>query len=1142
MSVFNFKSPSVQTRETDQSIIGAAPPEMGPIIIGRTKRGPAAIPATIDGLDNYNLIFGEAVAGGSNTDVWRNGINGPTYAAYAAQSWLASETTPINVVRLLGEQDPSASTDSAKAGWKADNAYGLYIFNSADNRPTLSGSTTHAGTLAAVFYTTKDGSTIRPVTLKGVVSSSPAESKTSFSTNAGALFGPNQNETMESAIGDHLLLQSTDGTKIVYVLVNNASGGNAASVSTGDVLASGNGIGGGATLSSGVASQGTCVAVAIDGMGGGTVNKGQVLNEIRAAIASANGHAGLGLMHVGAAAAGGGSVGTITLEQAVGGTAGNTTPVFTGATNSDIAISGFSGGGAATKSDNLGDVINPDGADFEYTLSVQSNSVSQTETEAITFNFNRNSSKYIRNVLNTNPTLLNTTITPENQQKSYWLGETFERNLKNVVTDSGATKNVAVMLPLISGSASWGDHKEAFTYARSGWFISQDFSNALVNATTTTFPNYHWSLPTTEKLFRCVALGGGQADNTNFMIAIKDLKLPSNPTLYGYGTFTLQVVSLEGNILESFTNLNFDPTSNDFILRRIGDEFLEWNSDLLRYEENAATQYQNISSYIRIEMFGGQEVLPSRENALPFGFLGPIRPRAVTAIHSASAVPTNSWTELIDNAVYGGSDRVINHTEPTHFTGSITYPRLSLRKNGSDGLNPNPALAYWGVQPTISSGSTTVDSDLIDYLRPISNAEKAYDYSKTALLGTGSTGDDATYEYSFDFSLDNIVLTGSNGWHHSGSESTRAKEGSRVMGTSYSAQNGHKALLDKGVSRFYAPMHGGFDGLDILEQEPLGNHKISSSDTGASNYVVYTLHKALNAVADAEVVPANLLLAPGQQKPVITDQIVRTAQNRQDLLAIIDLENDYSPATEATASSAGDVASALSSYNNRTNINSSYGCTYYPAVQIADTNSGQYVWVPSSVAGLGAMAQSQKASELWFAPAGFNRGGLGALGGPRGPVVIQARQRLDSSQRDDLYEVNINPIASFPNEGVVIFGQKTLFTPAGGGTSALDRINVRRLMIFLKKEISDIAKTFLFEQNNSTTRGQLSFQITSILSSVASRFGLSGYRCVIDESNNTADDIDNNRLNVSIFVKPTRAIEFIAIDFIIQRSGVEFAE
>lgn len=1086
MSKFEFKSPGVQTREIDQSVIAPDAPEMGPIIIGRTRRGPAAIPASIDNLDNYNEIFGKPVPGMAGGDVWRNGITGPTYAAYAAQAWLASETTPINVVRLLGEQDPSASVSTGKAGWAADNAYGLFIMNSADN--TASGETTaHSGTLAAVFYTTKDGSIIRPVSLSGSIAAEP----TAIAAKS-VLTSPT---TIVTGAHTKTLTVTLAGTLIFTLTMEN--GGTFAAAPTAD----------------------SATAHTLIG------TSGETNTTIMAAIAHVLNQA----VGVSAASAGATSI-TVTAD-----TIGIGNPVVIAGTMIDDGHFAVTNTGATELTSNgLTEVILPTGAGFEYVLSVQDNSLTGNETETITFNFNRNSANYIRNVLNTDPTLTNTTITPTTKRKSYWLGETFERNLKAVVTGSTSLLNQAVMLPLMNVANDWADHKEEFKYARSGWFLSQDFSAA---TSGTVHGNFAYDASTTEKLFRCVALGGGEADNNNFMIAIKDLKLPSNPTVNGYGSFTLNVVSLSGNILESFTNLNFDPTSADFILRRVGDQYLEWNNDLRKYEVNAETQYLNVSSYIRIEMYGGQESLPSRQNSLPFGFLGPVRPKTISALASGSnGALANAWVTTASVAVYGSGSQgstILNHGDVVDFKADLTFPSLSLRHSGSDGLNAKPAKAYWGIQPTISSGSKTIDSDYIDYVRPIGTSS-VVNYGSADLVATS----DAKYEYSFVFSLDNVVLTTStaNEWYHSGSTLAGTAAGSRHAGTSYSAINGHQKLLDAGVSRFYAPMHGGFDGLDITEQEPFGNHIDKTSDM--TSYVRYTLHKALAAVDDQEVVPANMLLIPGQQETVITDQIVATAEDRQDLLAIIDLENDYTPATEGLASARGSVSTAISSFNNRTNINSSYGCAFYPAVQVADTDNGQYVWVPSSVAAVGAMAQSQKSAELWFAPAGFNRGGLGALGGPKGPVVIQARQKLDSSQRDDLYEVNINPIASFPNEGVVIFGQKTLQQTK----SALDRINVRRLMIFLKKDISDIAKLALFEQNNSSTRAQLKFQITNILSSVKSRFGLSAYDVVLDERNNTADDIDNNRLNVSIFVKPTRAIEFIAIDFIITRSGVEFAE
>ena len=232
----------------------------------------------------------------------------------------------------------------------------------------------------------------------------------------------------------------------------------------------------------------------------------------------------------------------------------------------------------------------------------------------------------------------------------------------------------------------------------------------------------------------------------------------------------------------------------------------------------------------------------------------------------------------------------------------------------------------------------------------------------------------------------------------------------------------------------------------------------------------------------------------------------------------------------------GNVTTAVSTFKGRS-LDSSYGCAFYPSVQISDNlNGGQLVWIPASVAALGAFGRSQATSELWFAPAGFNRGGLGSLGGSRGPKVLQARQRLDSKERDLLYEVNINPIATFPAEGVVIFGQKTLQALP----SALNRINVRRLLLYLKEEVSTISRNLLFDQNVDTTWNRFKGQVEPILSNVASRFGLTDYKVVLDDTTTTADLIDRNIMYAKIYVKPARAIEYIVVDFVITRTGADF--
>ena len=218
------------------------------------------------------------------------------------------------------------------------------------------------------------------------------------------------------------------------------------------------------------------------------------------------------------------------------------------------------------------------------------------------------------------------------------------------------------------------------------------------------------------------------------------------------------------------------------------------------------------------------------------------------------------------------------------------------------------------------------------------------------------------------------------------------------------------------------------------------------------------------------------------------------------------------------------------------NTNSSYGCAFFPWVQTSDSNTGQLLWIPPSVAALGTMGSSAATSELWFAPAGFNRGGLSK--GAAGIAVTNVRRRLTSRERDDLYDVRVNPIASFPSEGIVVFGQKTLQLQK----SALDRINVRRLMIYIKKRISQIANLILFDQNVPATWARFVGLADPILKDVQAKFGLEDYRLILDESTTTPELRDRNVMYAKVFLKPAKAIEFIAIDFFITSSGASFED
>jgi hypothetical protein len=260
----------------------------------------------------------------------------------------------------------------------------------------------------------------------------------------------------------------------------------------------------------------------------------------------------------------------------------------------------------------------------------------------------------------------------------------------------------------------------------------------------------------------------------------------------------------------------------------------------------------------------------------------------------------------------------------------------------------------------------------------------------------------------------------------------------------------------------------------------------------------------------------NVLLTPGLFNSLQTSQctdIITNTQTRGDSLYVLDLVPYSSPLSDATAAA-----------NSR---NTSYATSYWPWVQVIDPATGKNVWVPASTVIGGVYAYNDSVAEPWFAPAGINRGGL---------QVIRAAYKLPQTSRDTLYTNKVNPIATFPGTGTVVYGQKTLQTQA----SALDRVNVRRLLIALKNYISQIANTLVFEQNSIATRNAFLSQVNPYLESVQQKQGLYAFRVIMDDTNNTADVIDRNQLIGQIYIQPTRTAEFIYLDFNILPTGATF--
>ena len=310
-----------------------------------------------------------------------------------------------------------------------------------------------------------------------------------------------------------------------------------------------------------------------------------------------------------------------------------------------------------------------------------------------------------------------------------------------------------------------------------------------------------------------------------------------------------------------------------------------------------------------------------------------------------------------------------------------------------------------------------------------------------------------------------------------------------------------------------------------------------SGKTDQNSYAFYSAKRAIDSISDSEVVEMNVASMPGITNTSITDHLISTCETRADSLAVIDLPGGYETIYESTSTEQTRLGSTQKVINNlkTRGLNTSYACAFHPWVQVRDTlGSGNLIWMPPSVAALGTFSSNDRKNAPWFAPAGFTRGGL--TDGAAGIPVVGVREHLSRKDRDKLYERNVNPIAKFPAEGIVVFGQKTLQTTP----SALDRINVRRLMIHVKKGISRIASTLLFTPNVNATWQRFLNDANPFLENIRNQFGLDDFRVVLDETTTTPDLVDRNIMYAKILLKPTRTAEFIAIDFTILRSGASF--
>jgi len=824
-----------------------------------------------------------------------------------------------------------------------------------------------------------------------------------------------------------------------------------------------------------------------------------------------------------------------------------------------------------------------------------------------------NEDNYIRRVLNTNP------LKFQEEEHLLYLDYPVESELAKVVSkgDQVDTDGTSATVALVMGSTNtstqpgpaqagqnfidlFGRYDTRYSTSRTTSFISQPFGKKEFD------------------LFHFETIDDGAAVSDDYKISIANLRA-STDEANPYGTFDVQVrrfSDLDKNteIVERYTSCNLNPSSDDFVAKKIGDYKVRYDFDQADPDERRLVvtgRYPNRSARVRIVI--NEDVYNSEvpSSALPFGFRGipvlrtteTLSDRSATVVAGGAAGNERLETPANRNGAAEGGDAdqapaalKFGIVPPMPFTFKVTRGSKSATLNGFLGKSTATERVdnsfYWGVKTTSLPRAKDFNNNAALALQN-SNAGSAINglvrsYTKfqgIEKLDTLVTGSAADNFNNNKFTLARVAFEQAGA--SLGSIPTAFNKTARehMLNAAYIRDAAPDAVtytvddrsgnLDNrftmasllatssiifnrftSYAKFTNVFYGGYDGVNILDRDQaFFRDRALSADSdgkaavdtiidngigvsasaqnafgsGRRNNYVASMNRAVDIMTDATSTRVNILAIPGIREPFVTDHALEKTKQYSQAIYIMDsiMYDESGNRLYDDSEARADVRETSEQFEGRA-IDNNYGATYFPDVFIADNDNNQIVKMPASIPALATLSNTDNLRAPWFAPAGFSRGAL--------DFVTNVDVRLSSDDRDTLYDARINPIAVFPRAGFVIFGQKTLQQ----AKSALDRVNVRRLMVGIKRQIAQIARGLLFEPNNAQTRARFVSQASSALASVQIGAGIESFSVIMDDTNNTQEDVDSNRLNGKITVVPTRAVEFIAIDFVITNSGVEF--
>ncbi|MAF25733.1 hypothetical protein CL634_09205 [bacterium] len=705
-----------------------------------------------------------------------------------------------------------------------------------------------------------------------------------------------------------------------------------------------------------------------------------------------------------------------------------------------------------------------------------------------------------------------------------------------LMTGSQARNTGTATIPNFEG------FQDRFKSSFSPWIISQKFGSSYKN------------------LFRVHSL----SDGTSGLYKIQVSGIEAGPR-GTYGKFNLTISEQDGTSPATYSNLSLDPSSPQYIAKVIGNTNTYYD-----FDQNAGNQrlvvegtFPNASNRIRVEMHSDVTNRNIDKSTLPMGFRG--------LYHLIT-----SGSDIFDDSVQGLPWPGTHYTGSNWFTNAVNQPPVPLRTtlrpgNGKTDV-ASTADVTWGFVFNKIQSNTSPNSLAGTNQPHRASFLKYFPYFQTSNQApwcgnNQGTADSSGTIYDADrfnnnlFTLERVQILTSSAedvvrseakyWNRAAYRRNGTLSGSLQEDESGKNQEGRFLDPNKDFANasdytaFTIPMQSGFDGVNIfnksksaINNSAIVNEMLDASQGQKNGPSVKSYFKALDVISEKSDVDIKILAIPGIRAAKVTDQAISKVETRFDAIYIMDIEEKDTMNNIVTGSLIDNPLSVNNTMQNMKNrsLDSSFAAAYWPDINIEPVAGSSAVSAPPSVAALGAFALNDFLAHPWFAPAGFTRGVLTS-------TESTAMPGLTKNNISKIYESNVNPIVHFGTKaygkgsptsagGPIIYGQKTLQSIA----SSLDRVNVRRLLIDIRRKVRNVARTFIFEPNRASTLSKFSSQVEPILANIQQKQGVERYKVVIDASTTTQADIENNTVRGKIFLQPTRSIEFISVDFVVSNN------